>query len=160
MEEPTMTTLQSPDIGPYSEIPAAAEYRLYRAAIGSAGLRLAEHPCARCFGLRSALERCTDYSLHGPDGVAIVCPSGHVIYSADDFSSAREAVADLDYALHDRDSRAAVLAALASGEAHVINRHSVSGDELRYVAPEELSFLDDPPDRGQWLCGTGFVAAR
>lgn len=49
---------------------------------------------------------------------------------------------------------------LASGELHVVNRHSVSPGGLRWASADELSWLDPAPEHGVWLLGTGFVSRR
>ena len=63
-------------------------WKLYRAAIDHDGLQLGREPVASAKTLRAALALADDPATHGPEGVAIVSPSGRVIYTADEYEYA------------------------------------------------------------------------
>lgn len=68
----------------------AAEYEIYAAAIDWDGLQLSSEPRARHDTLADALAASADPANHGPEGAAIVCPDGRVIYSAEEYDLARQ----------------------------------------------------------------------
>lgn len=65
------------------------KYRIHAASIEAAGLRLSDQPRAIARSLREALRLAEDRRNHGPEGAAIVTPSGRIIYSAEEIARAR-----------------------------------------------------------------------
>lgn len=62
-------------------------YAIHAAAIDAGGIRLSPS-CVRARTLKTALALAARRENHGPDGAAIVCPSGRVIYSRDEYDAA------------------------------------------------------------------------
>lgn len=61
---------------------SARRWRLHAASVEMDGLHLSAVAQGSARSLREALVLAEDYSLHGPEGVAIVSPAGRVIYTA------------------------------------------------------------------------------
>ena len=68
-------------------------YKIHAAAIDTDGLLLSGEPRAETLTLREALRLSQNVSNHGPEGAAIVCPGGTIIYSADEYARAENVLA-------------------------------------------------------------------
>lgn len=67
-----------------------SRYAIHAAAIEHDGLRLSEEPRAVTDSASEALRLSGDPSNHGPEGAAIVCWDGRVIYTADEYARFRD----------------------------------------------------------------------
>ena len=69
------------------------EYSVHAATIDADGLHLSAEPRVRARTLGAALRASEDVRYHGPEGAAIVLPSGRVIWTREEYEAAYAATA-------------------------------------------------------------------